>query len=110
MIDGDRLDMEQIRSCKVFNYTPLAFGICLSHCGSDTKKILKVVKESGIMILLRPQLPLPYTDQKGAGNGDRRDQSAQILKLTLQELPVFLGKRDIYTATEKLLDLVMLGL
>ena len=103
MIDGDRLDMEQIRSCKVFNYTPLAFEFAYP-IAEATQKILKVVKENGIMISFDPNYRFPYTDQKALEMAIDAIKSAQILKLTLQELRYFLGEEDIYTATEKLLD------
>ncbi|WP_343210596.1 carbohydrate kinase [Anaerolentibacter hominis] len=101
-IRADRLNLDQLRHCKVLNYTPLSHerGYPIFE---TVKLVVKAAREAGALIAYDPNFRFPYEDPARKQLVVDAIEEANILKLTLEELDYFLGERDLMAATDKLL-------
>lgn len=103
MIDGIQLDLDQLRRCKVFNYTPLSFELNYPIAKAATLA-LEAAAEGDALTSFDANYRFPYEDRKVFDAVSKAIHSAQIVKLTLEELHYFLHQDDVFKAIEELLN------
>lgn len=103
MIDGGLLDLEQLHRCKVFNYTPLAFEFGYPIAEAATL-VLTEASKSKVLTSFDANYRFPYEDHNVFEAVTKAIRSAQIVKLTLEEMRYFLHQDNVFAASEELLN------
>lgn len=102
MIEASELDLSQIRRCKVFNYTPLSFEFDYP-IAKAAELALAEAHSAGVMTAFDSNYRFPYEDMKVYHAVQDAIYSAQILKLSQDDIRYFMKEENVFSACEKLL-------
>jgi sugar/nucleoside kinase (ribokinase family) len=102
-INAEDLDYNQVKNCKVFIHTPLS-QISDKPIYNASRRLLETARDAGVKIAYDPNYRFPYKNQAYKQMVVDAIKEANILKLTLEECEYFLNTRDVFKATDELLN------
>lgn len=102
MIEASKVDLSQIRRCKVFNYTPLAFEFDYP-IAKAAELALEEANSAGVITAFDSNYRFPFKDKKVYHAVQNAIYGAQIVKLSLDDMRYFMKEENVFSACEKLL-------
>lgn len=99
----DQIDRSTLEESKVFLYTPLAHEV--GYPISETvEQLLGFAREKDILVAYDPNYRFPYKTESEHIRVSNAIKTADILKLTIEEMNIILGEEDVHRGIKKLLD------
>lgn len=104
MLERDEVDAELIRSSRVFHFGSIS--MTAEPCREATRFAVDTARESGALISFDPNYrPLLWPDSESARRAIVYGSStADIVKVSEQELPLLSGRSDMVSAAREVID------
>ncbi len=99
----EQINFEIFRECKVFLYTPLAHETEYPIYETVNQMIRKA-KESNLLLAYDPNYRFPYRTKEEQNMVVNAVKTADILKISIEEIELVLCKQDVLAAVDELLE------